>query len=249
MPIYEPNRVEHTITSGHIHIALEDGKQLPAYWAHPNMGRLFPAIALIHDWWGILPIIRRIANYFAQTGYYVIVPDLFDGRSTHDPRQAMELVQQLGKAGYQRVDMALGVLENHHNTNRDVAVVGIGMGGSLALEAAIKRQDLEAAVAFFGFPNRLWGHYKDTVTPVMAFYGEHEPHVPRSEIERLRQELAMNAQHLNHEVVILEGVGREIFDEAATETQREQGQLALQMTLDFLQKYLKGPVRTSTKPL
>jgi carboxymethylenebutenolidase len=245
MPIYEPSSVEWNITSGHVQIVTEDGHQFPAYWAHPTMGRLFPAVALIHDWWGILPIIRRIAHYFAQSGYYVIVPDLFEGQSTQDPRRAIELVQQLGKAGYQRIDMALGVLENHHNTNRDVAAVGIGMGGSLTLEAAIKRQDLEAAVAFFGFPNRLWGHYKDAVTPILAFYGEHEPHVPKGEIERLRRELAANT----HKVVMLEGVGREIFDESPTPLQREQGQYALHLTLEFLQQHLKGPVHSQTKPL
>jgi carboxymethylenebutenolidase len=249
MPIYEPSNVEHNITSGHIQIVMGDGTQLPAYWAHPEVGRLFPAVALIHDWWGILPIIRRMANFFAQSGYYVIVPDLFDGQTTENPNQAIELVKHLGNSGYNQIDTALSVLEDHHNTNRDVAVIGIGMGGSLALEAAIKRHDLEAAVAFFGFPNRLWGHYKETATPILAFYGEYEPHVPVSEINRLRQEMAVNVHHLSHQVVTLEGVGREIFSPSATESQREQGRLALQTTLHFLQKYLRGPLRPQTKPL
>ena len=95
MPIYDPNRVEYGITNGHIQIVVEGGKQLPAYWSYPNVGSLFPAIALIHDWWGITPSVRHMAHLFAQSGYYVVVPDLFKGQVATTPQQAIELVKEL----------------------------------------------------------------------------------------------------------------------------------------------------------
>jgi carboxymethylenebutenolidase len=249
MPIYEPSHVEYAITSGHIQVVVDDGKTLPAYWAHPNSGRLFPAVALIHDWWGITPIIRRIAHLFAQSGYYVIVPDLFQGKLPHTPEEAMELVKGLGDNGYPRIDSALSVLERHHNTNHDVAAVGIGMGGSLAFEAAIVRKDLEASVAFFGFPQRYFGQFKNATTPVLAIYGDHEPHVPATKIIQLREELAASDLGTQHEMMILPHTGREFLSENANEAQQEQGRQALNATFGFLEKYLKGPTRTATKPL
>ena len=95
MPVYEPSHVEYGITNGHIQVVAEDGSSIPAYWAHPVMGRLFPAVALVHDWWGITPTIRRMAHLFAQSGYYVIVPDLFEGHIATTPQEAMELVMSL----------------------------------------------------------------------------------------------------------------------------------------------------------
>ncbi|MBI5669527.1 MAG: dienelactone hydrolase family protein [Chloroflexi bacterium] len=246
MPIYDPNRVEYGITNGHIQIVVEGGQQLPAYWSHPNMGSRFPAIALIHDWWGVTPFVRRMAHLFAQSGYYVVVPDLFNGQIATTPQAAIELVKGLGDNGYPRINAALSVLESHHNTNGDVAAIGIGMGGSLAFEAAILRPDLEAAVAYYGFPQRYLGRFKDAQAPILAFYGSEEPHVLPPVIARLRQELALSP--LPHEVMMLEGVGRDFFSDSATDFQRERGRQALNHTFAFLEQFLQGPVRPPVRP-
>jgi carboxymethylenebutenolidase len=247
MPVYEPSHVEYGITNGHIQIVDESGMSIPAYWAHPNMGRLFPAVALIHDWWGITPVIRRIAHLFAQSGYYVVVPDLFEGHIATTPQQAMELVRQLGDKGYPRIDAALGVLERHHNTNRDVAAVGIGMGGSLAYEAAIVRKDLEAAVSLYGFPQRYFGKFASADTPILAIYGENEPFVAPELIGKLRGELAHSTHKLNHEMLILPNTGRDFFMDDSNAIHQESSRQSFQATFAFLEKYLKGPSRTAAR--
>ena len=247
MPVYEPSRVEYGITNGHIQIVDESGTAIPAYWAHPNMGRLFPAVALIHDWWGITPIIRRMAHLFAQSGYYVVVPDLFEGRIATKPEEAMELVRQLGDRGYPRVDAALGALERHHNTNADVAAVGIGMGGSLAFEAAIVRKDLEAAVSFYGFPQRYFGKFADATTPILAIYGDHEPHVAPATIDKLRGELAHSKRNLKNQLFILPNAARDFFLDDSSEANQETSKQAFSKTFHLLEQYLKGPSHQSAK--
>lgn len=242
MPIYDPSHVEYQITTGHIHIATESGGQVPAYWAHPNIGSKLPAVALIHDWWGITPLVRRMANHFAQTGYYVIVPDMFDGKVAANPQEAMELVERLGDQGFIRVDTALSVLEKHHHTNSKVAAVGLGMGGSLAFESAIVRPDLEAAVAYSGFPQRYLGRFKEANTPILAFYGSEEPHIPRSVIERLRQEFKQSVK-AQHDIVLCEGLGHDLFAEDLSDVQRDAGRMALRRTFAFLETYVGGPTK------
>ena len=246
MPVYEPSHVEYGITNGHIQIVDESGMSIPAYWAHPVMGRLFPAVALIHDWWGITPIIRRMAHLFAQSGYYVVVPDLFEGRVANTPQEAMELVRQLGDRGYPRVDAALGALERHHNTNRDVAAIGIGMGGSLAFEAAIVRKDLEAAISFYGFPQRYFGRFADATTPVLAIYGDHEPFIAPDMIGKLRSELSHSTYSLKNEVLILPNTARDFFLDDSNEAFQESSKQAFTATFVFLEQYLKGPSHHSS---
>jgi len=243
LPIYDPSHVEYSITSGHIQIVMDRGEQLPAFWAHPSMGNRFPGVALIHDWWGVNSVVRRLANFFAQMGYYVIVPDLFSGKVTDSPREAMALVEALGDAGYPRIHAALSALEHHHQCNGDVAAVGLGMGGSLAFEAAIVREDLEAAVAFAGFPQRYFGRFADSRTPILAFYGSDEPHIKPTVIEKLRKELAQSRHDIQHEVEVLPGVGHDIFIDGLSEAQQQQGRAAISRTLAFLEKYLKGPAK------
>ncbi|HLV37657.1 MAG TPA: dienelactone hydrolase family protein [Spirillospora sp.] len=243
MPLYNPDHVEYEVNSGHIQIALEDGTAVPAYWAHPTIGAKFPGIALIHDWWGVTPIIRRMAMLLAQTGHYVIAPDLFEGKTATTHAEALTLLDTLGSAGYNRANTALSVLETHRYCNGSVAVVGIGMGGSLAFEAAIVRPDLEAAVAFSGFPQRYFGHFKRSNTPLLAFYGSDDAFIPRELIDQLRAELAECEIEPAHEVVILEGAGHDIIADNLTEAQRAISRAVWQRTLDFLDELLEGPTQ------
>jgi carboxymethylenebutenolidase len=241
MPIYEPDRVEYTISTGHVQIVMDNGVQLPAYWAHPQIGLKFPGVAVVHDWWGLTDIIRRIANLFAQMGHYVIVPDLFNGVTARMPQDAIRLVERLGDHGYPIVHSALSVLETHHHCNEDVAAVGVGLGGSLAFEAAIVRDDLEAAVAFSGFPHRYYGRFKTSNTPICAFYGEQEPHISANDIQRLRDEL--ESTDWAHEIHIINELGHEFFSEALTAEQRRHSREVLKHTLTFLDNHLSGPKR------
>jgi carboxymethylenebutenolidase len=232
MPIYEPNRVEHAITNGHVQIVRENGAVLPAYWSHPAMGGTFPAIALIHDWWGITDIERRLANLFAQVGYYVIIPDLFNGKLARTPQEAIGLVEELGDQGFSCVNMSMHTLEHHGRVNGKVAAVGLGLGGSLAYEAALKRDDLEAAVAYYGFPQRYLGRFKAAKAPILAIFGGDDPYTRLKVVERLESELAQSP--LSHEVVTLPGVSRDFFREPAAQA----GTVAWARTLAFLEKHL-----------
>jgi carboxymethylenebutenolidase len=213
MPVYEPENVEYAIINGHVRIVTDDGAQLPAYLAYPDLGGTFPAVALIHDWWGITMTERRLANLFAQMGYYVIIPDLFQGQTAANPRDAMMLVERLSNRGYIYVDTALRTMEQHVRVNRDVAVVGLGMGGSLAYEAALTRTDLEAAVACYGFPQRYFGHFTEAKAPILALYGGSDPFVHGPVVARLKRELSKSP--LAHDVAILDGLSRDFFKDTA----------------------------------
>ncbi|MBC8097979.1 MAG: dienelactone hydrolase family protein, partial [Armatimonadetes bacterium] len=185
MPIYDSSHIEYTIDSGFVRLNLDNGEQIPAYWAYPQLGGKYPAIALLHDWWGVTAVVRRLADSFAQGGYYVIVPDLFDERIAETPKDAIALVEGLGERnGLARIYAAIDVVEQHHQTNRTTAVIGLGMGGSFAFDMAVDRGDVEAAVAFGGFPQRNFGRFKTCKTPLLALYGKQDPHIAPPVLER-----------------------------------------------------------------
>lgn len=244
MPLYEENRVEYAILSGHITIVADSGHRIPAYWAHPQLGQRFPGIALLHDWWGMTNMIRRLSNFFAQMGYYVIAPDLYQGERADTPKAAMQLLEKFQEARWEGVDAALTVLETHNRTNRSVATVGVGMGGTLSLRAAIERSDLEAAVAYGGFPQQLLGQFGRANTPILALYGAEEPYTRPAVIERLRDELAQTPLGDRHQVEVIDGAGHDFFPEEPTPQQRQAGKQVIHQTLDFLEAYLERPKRS-----
>jgi len=247
MPIYEPEHVEYTTTSGMIRISMEDGRQLPAYWAHPTLGAKFPGVAIIHDWWGLNSMMRRMANLFAQMGHYVIVPDLFGGRTTEDVQIAIDLFEETKEANYNRVDEAIHALENHHHCNKSVAAIGVGMGGSLAFEAAIVRGDLEAAVAYSGFPHRYIRDIPKANTPICAFFGQNEPHISARAIRKLREGMLQSEHGIEHEIHIIPEIAHDFFSENLTPNQRQRSRGVLKQTLDFMDKFLEGPERSGNR--
>jgi carboxymethylenebutenolidase len=237
MPIYKPTHVEYAIINGRVSIVGDDGALIPAYWSHPDVGGVFPAVCLVHDWSGIGSTERRMAHLLAQLGYYVLIPDLFHGATASSPAEAMALVRQYGDHAYAAIDRSLRVLEDHNRTNSCVGVVGFGMGGSLAYEAAIVRPELEAAVAFYGLPHRYFGRFRTAHAPILAFYGEREPIVKPEEIERVRQELIESP--LPHEVRVLRGAARDLFSEGAHTSDDSPGAIAWEHMLAFLDRFVR----------
>ncbi|MGJ3240248.1 MAG: dienelactone hydrolase family protein [Anaerolineae bacterium] len=239
MPLHNSNRVEFAIDSGHINIVTDEGKQVPAYWAHPRIGHRFSGICLLHDWWGMDQISRMLTNFFAQMGYYVIEPDLFGGKLANSPQEALRLLEETKDTRYAAVDATLSVLESHHRVNSSVAAIGLGMGGTLAFEAAIKRDDLEAAVAYAGFPQQYLGQFRNARTPILALYGTQEPYTKPVVIDHLKQELAQSALSAQHQVVLIEGGKHELFSLPKDSEQQQVSNSAINYTLAFLEQHLE----------
>lgn len=239
MPVYEPNNIEYAISSGFMQVIAEGGKPFPAYGANPRLGGRFPCITLIHDWWGLTSVVRHVAHTFAQAGYRVIAPDLFDGQVANTAQTAINLVQQLGERGTERVRLALDVVEHHHLSNGAVAVVGIGMGGGLAFEAAIERSNLEAAIAFAGMPQSYLGRFKTCKTPIMAIYGDRDGLISMEAVGRLRDELTAAELHEQHQIEVISGLGHEFFSDETSPHHHEMNRLLIHKTITFLDVHLK----------
>ena len=111
--MFEASHLQHNIVSGFIQI-VSDGHQLPAFWAHPELGGPFPGLVMLHDRWGMTPHIRAQARRFAEQGYYVIAPDLFNRRTASTLPQADALLAQVGEAALPHVITALNALKTHH---------------------------------------------------------------------------------------------------------------------------------------
>jgi carboxymethylenebutenolidase len=227
-------------------VVADDGAQFPGYAARPRLGERFPSIVLLHDWWGLNAAVRMLAVRLARAGFYVVAPDLFDGKHAANAREAAALVEEMARQRrFQRVIESLDVLEKHQHSTRRVAVAGIGLGGGMAFRAAIQYPHREAAaVAFSGFPQTYVGKFRDCPVPVLAFYGSHDPLIPHTMVERLRGELAASPLRDQHRVVTIDGGSHELFPEEPTDRQREAGAQAIAQAVTFLNTHLRQSAST-----
>jgi len=232
-PLHRP---EYAIESGFIQVML-GAKAIRAYWAYPSGGTKAPGMCLLHDWWGLTLAMRLLADQLAQTGYYVIAPDLYEGQLAHTPKEALAMMERTREGRHLLVDGAITVIETHHLTTSKTAVIGVGMGGTLAYGAALERDDVEAVAAFSGFPHAYLGQFSRAQAPILAVYGEHEPFTKPVVLQALREELAQDPRH---RLVIIPQASHDLFaDQVGSPLSRQ----ALALLLAFLDDHIERPKR------
>src|ERR1700722_8505469 len=129
-----------------------DGASAPGYLAEPQTGNGAPGVVLFEEWWGVNEQIKETADRLAESGFRVLVPDVFRGKIAGTGDEANHLEERLDFADAGAQD-ARGAASELRNLGSDrVAVMGFCMGGALAMLAAIHDSDFDSAVVFYGHP-------------------------------------------------------------------------------------------------
>ena len=174
--------------------------QAEGYLAVPESGN-GPGVVLIQEWWGLDAHIRSVADRLAAAGFVALAPDLYHGKETHEPDEAVKLMMGLAMDGAaQDIVAAAGYLTEHEaTTGQGIGVVGFCMGGSLALWSGTLSDDIVATVGFYpAMPwermSPTWDRYRDKAALLHA--DEHEG--------------GINGGNVVSAVAALEGAGAEV---------------------------------------
>jgi len=235
--MFEARRLQHHIVSGYIQI-VSDGHYLPAFWSHPDLGGPFPGLVLLHEYWGLTPHVRSQARRFAEMGYYVIAPDLFNGQTADTEIQAQALMNQVGETMVSHSAAALHALKSHNRCNSKIGLVGWGMGAQVALRTALVRDDLRALVLFYGLPEQvMMAELRMMACPMLAFFAAQDPDIPSEMVAKLRE----TVQQVNNdnEVVVYPDVSRGFFDDSRPSFHPVAASDAWNRALEFLNTRLE----------
>lgn len=143
-----------------IQVTTATGKKFSAYLAIPEQGK-GPGIVLCQEIFGVNAAMRAKADFLAEEGYSVLVPDLFWrseanielGYNPEDFEKAFTLYQNYNEdLGVEDIRDSLDFLKTLDicDTSVGQAVVGYCLGGKLAYLAACRIPELAAAVSYYG---------------------------------------------------------------------------------------------------
>ncbi|VTU31379.1 dienelactone hydrolase family protein [Variovorax sp. PBL-E5] len=127
------------------------------YLALPSAGS-GPGLVLAQEIFGINKTMRDVADYYAEEGYVVLVPDIFWrqepnvelGYSEADWQRAFGFFQGFDEArGMEDIQTAITTLRGRTEVNGKVGVLGFCLGGKLAYLAAC-RTDADVSVGYYG---------------------------------------------------------------------------------------------------
>jgi carboxymethylenebutenolidase len=175
-----------------------------------------PGLIVVHEWWGLNDHIKDIADRFADEGFVVLAPDLYDGKVAKDPDEAGKLMQGLDQnRAIETLNGAVDHLKSQEQVNPDaIGVTGFCMGGTFALLLPCYNKSIKAAAPFYGdVPSE--DVLKNLSAPVLFIGAENDPWITRDKMERLKA--ALTKLNKEGEVKVYSGVGHAFFNDTRPE--------------------------------
>ena len=112
----------------------------------------FPALIVIHEWWGLNDWVKEQASKLADQGYVTLAVDLYRGKVAASPEEAHEIMRGVPEDRAKRdLTAAFDFLQSQSNVKKTkIGAIGWCMGGGYALDVALQEPTLAADVINYG---------------------------------------------------------------------------------------------------
>jgi carboxymethylenebutenolidase len=133
----------------------------------------FPAVIVIHEWWGLDAWVKDQARALAKEGYVALAVDLYRGQVTDKQEVAHQLMSGMPADRAMRdLQAAFAYLKARKDVRAArIGTIGWCMGGHYALELATAEPTLAAAVAYYGAPPTDEAAVARIKAPILGNYG------------------------------------------------------------------------------
>jgi carboxymethylenebutenolidase len=129
-------------------------ESVSAFLAKPDGPGPFPAVIVLHEWWGLDAWIKDQARALAKEGYAALALDLYRGKVTASQEEAHQLMMGTPMDRQTRdMKAAFAFLAARKDVVKSkIASVGWCMGGRNSFTLAMEEPTLAAAVVYYGAP-------------------------------------------------------------------------------------------------
>lgn len=214
-----------------------DGRESQAYYAAPPAGG--PGVIVLHAWWGLTPVFKRLCARLAGQGYTALAPDLYGGvtaATIDEAQQAMD--DSDGKAMRAAALGAVSEIRKLPGASAGLlGAVGFSMGSAWAmLLTEAFPDDLAAAVLFYG-SDRI--DFARARAAYQCHFAEVDEWEPEDGVNQMRE--AMLAAGREVDFHLYPGAGHWFFeDDRPAAYNPVAAALAWERTIAFLDARLRG---------
>lgn len=218
------------------------GPEMVGHLATPAGAGPFPAVILIHEWWGLNDTIRDLAADFAAQGYVALAVDLYGGEVATTPDAASALagaVREDVDGAFANLAAAVRYLETLDSADAErLASVGWCFGGGWAYEMAKNDLGVEASVMYYGQFSP-----EDDLSmmraDILGHFGEEDRLIAVDDVRQFQATL--NTVEGEHAVFIYPNAGHAFANEDNPEAYNPAAaELAWQRTMEFLSRELSS---------
>ena len=200
----------------------------------------FPALIVIHEYWGLNDWMKEQASKFADQGYVTLAIDLYRGKVADNPDLAHELMRGVPEDRASRdLHAAFDYLAAQPNVKKDrIGSIGWCMGGGYSLRVAILEPTLAADVINYGPLITDPAELKKINAPILGSFGGQDRGITPDDVKKFQQALTQLGKKV--EIKIYPDAGHAFENPNNKQGYRpDDASDAWKRTLDFLAGTLK----------
>src|SRR5208282_5069251 len=151
----------------------------------------FPALIVIHEWWGLNGWVKEQAGKLADQGYVALAVDLYRGKVADNADLAHELMRGLPEDRATRdLRAAYDFLTAQANVKKDrIGSIGWCMGGGYSLDTALAEPHLAATVINYGHLATDLSEMKKINAPILGLFGGQDRGITPDDVKKFQQSM------------------------------------------------------------
>jgi carboxymethylenebutenolidase len=151
----------------------------------------FPAIVVIHEWWGLNDWVKDQASKLADQGYEALAIDLYRGKVATTPEEAHEIMRGVPEDRAKRdLEAAFQYLQSQPNVKKNrIGAIGWCMGGGYALDLALEEPQLAADVINYGHLATDPDALKKINAPILGLFGAQDRGIPAEDVKKFKEQM------------------------------------------------------------
>ena len=152
----------------------------------PSGSGPFPAIIVIHEYWGLNDWVKEQASKLADQGYVALAIDLYRGKVATTPDMAHEIMRGVPEDRAKRdLHAAFEFLASQPNVKKDrIGSIGWCMGGGYSLDVALQEPTLAADVINYGHLATDLDAIRKINAPVLGLFGAQDHGITPDDVKK-----------------------------------------------------------------
>jgi carboxymethylenebutenolidase len=200
----------------------------------------FPALIVIHEWWGLNDWVKDQASKLSDQGYVTLAVDLYRGKVATTPEMAHEIMRGVPEDRAKRdLHAAFEYLASLPTVKPDrIGSIGWCMGGGYSLDLALQEPTLAADVINYGHLATDTEALKKINAPILGLFGAQDHGITPDDVKKFGAALDQLGKKID--VTIYPDAGHAFENPNNKDGYRaDDAANAWQRTVDFLAKTLK----------
>ena len=151
----------------------------------------FPAIIVIHEYWGLNDWVKEQASKLSDKGYAALAIDLYRGKIATTPDIAHEIMRGVPEDRAKRdLHAAFEFLASQPNVKKDrIGAIGWCMGGGYSLDVALQEPTLAADVINYGHLATDLDALKKINAPILGSFGGQDHGITPDDVHKFEAAL------------------------------------------------------------